>query len=118
MVNPKFTVKRNRFEEITKNFQQKKIMIVGDVGVDRYTIGAASRLSPEAPVPVVAVHSVRNKLGMAANVADNIKSLGATPYLISMIGEDRIGEEFHALLNEKNITGKYVFSHKSRRTSL
>jgi len=117
-MSSKYTVKRSRFDEIIGKFSQKKIMIVGDVGVDRYTIGTASRLSPEAPVPVVAVHSVKDKLGMAANVADNIKSFGAIPYLTSMIGKDRIGEELHALLKENKIINDYVFPHSSRRTSL
>lgn len=114
----KFTVKRERFDTITKSFQSKKILIVGDVGVDRYTIGTASRLSPEAPVPVVAVHTVRDKLGMAANVADNIKAFGATPYLATVIGADRIGDELLALLKANDIPSDHVFRHPSRRTSL
>lgn len=117
-MNTKYSIPKARFREIVEKFSSQKILIVGDVGVDRYTIGSAYRLSPEAPVPVVAVQSVKDKLGMAANVADNIKSFGAVPYLATMIGEDRIADELRSLLQENSIATDYIFSHKSRRTSL
>ena len=114
----RYAIKRDRFQEIVSRFTEKKVLIVGDIGVDRYTIGGATRLSPEAPVPVVAVTSVRDKLGMAANVADNIKSFRAQPMLASIIGEDRIGNELRALLRENKISDSSIHSHKSRNTSL
>ena len=113
-----YTVKQKRFQEIIAQFSNKKVMIVGDVGVDRYTYGGASRLSPEAPVPVVSVTKVKDKLGLAANVADNIKTFGAAPYLASMIGKDRYAEELYALLRENNIPTEYIFQHPERRTTM
>src|SRR3989344_7213377 len=94
----KYVVQQDRFSDICGRIGNLKILVVGDVGIDRYTIGTAERLSPEAPVPVVAVQSVKDKLGLAANVADNIKTLGAVPVLISLIGNDRSGEEFLQLM--------------------
>jgi rfaE bifunctional protein kinase chain/domain len=81
-------------------------------------LGHASRLSQEAPVPIVAVDSQRDKLGMAANVADNVKHFGAVPYLVTLVGDDRIGDELCDLLRENEISAEYVYRHKSRRTSL
>lgn len=113
-----YSMRRERFREISAQIASKRILIFGDVGVDRYTIGTASRLSPEAPVPVVAVAEQLDKLGMAANVADNVKAFGAHPELASVVGEDRAGDEFFTLLSEKKISAKNIFKHKSRRTSL
>lgn len=113
-----YALRRERFGEIVGRIPDKKIMIVGDVGVDRYTIGHASRLSPEAPVPVVAVTSQNDKLGMAANVADNVKAFGATPYLASVVGEDRVCEELFSLLEKNSIPKDHIYRHGSRRTSL
>ena len=113
-----YGMKRERFHEITNKMANKKILVIGDVGVDRYTIGTAARLSPEAPVPVVTVKSQNDKLGMAANVADNIRAFGARPILSSVIGNDRVSEDFFRLLQEAKIDHKNVFSHPSRRTSL
>lgn len=113
-----YALKDARFREIVGKFPRQRILIVGDVGVDRYTMGAATRLSQEAPVPIVRVTGVRDKLGMAANVADNVKAFGAVPYLTALIGEDRIGDELKDLLKESGISSEHIYAHKSRRTSL
>jgi bifunctional ADP-heptose synthase (sugar kinase/adenylyltransferase) len=113
-----FSIKKSRFEEIKAAIPGKKVLILGDVGVDRYTVGTASRLSPEAPVPVLLVTSQTDKLGMAANVADNVRAFGASPLLCSVVGEDRVCEEFYELLGKSGIDGKHVHRHASRRTSL
>jgi len=113
-----FSLKMSRFEEIRRAILSKKVLILGDVGVDRYTVGTASRLSPEAPVPVLLVSSQTDKLGMAANVADNVRAFGATPLLCSLVGEDRVCEEFYDLLHASGIDGSHVHRHASRRTSL
>ncbi len=117
-MSAKYSMKKERFAELTNALSGKSILILGDVGVDRYTIGTASRLSPEAPVPVLLVSSQSDKLGLAANVADNVRSFGATPLLASLVGEDRVCEEFFALLKRSSIAGDQVYRHKSRRTSL
>lgn len=113
-----YGMKRKRFEEITARISTRKVLILGDVGVDRYTVGTASRLSPEAPVPVLLVTSQADKLGMAANVADNVRTFGATPLLSSLVGEDRVCDELYALLKSTGIDSAHVHAHKSRRTSL
>ena len=110
-----FSMKKSRFEEIRGAIPGKKVLILGDVGVDRYTVGTASRLSPEAPVPVLLVSSQTDKLGMAANVADNVRAFGAAPLLCSVVGEDRVCEEFYELLAKSGIEGKHVHRHGSRR---
>lgn len=78
-------------------FQGRKIIVVGDVMLDRYVLGSVERISPEAPVPVVLVASDNVHLGGAGNVARNIRSLGGQPVLLSICGRDREAE----LLSER-----------------
>lgn len=118
MTEGKYAMKRERFLDIAGKLPGRRVLIVGDVGVDRYTFGNATRLSPEAPVPVVAVTSQRDKLGMAANVADNVRAFGANPFLASLVGEDRACDELLALLAASGISADHVYRHGSRRTSL
>ncbi len=69
-------------------------MVIGDVMVDAYLFGKVDRISPEAPVPVVVVQSRSNRPGGAANVALNIKGLGAEPVLCSVVGRDQKAASF------------------------
>ena len=85
--------------------QGKKILVVGDVGLDRYTVGIVERISPEAPNPIVLVEDEKLKLGLAANVADNIQSLGGVPLLIGVVGRDRCAQDFRSLLKSSQILG-------------
>jgi rfaE bifunctional protein kinase chain/domain len=82
---------------------QCRILVVGDVMLDRYWYGEVARISPEAPVPVVHIQSEENRLGGAANVALNIKSLGANVTLLSMVGQDAAASSLRQLLNAKGI---------------
>lgn len=66
----------------------KKILVVGDVGLDEYILGQVQRISPEAPVPVLEVESLDQRMGLAANVAQNIVSLGGKAWLVSVVGND------------------------------
>ncbi len=79
-------------KKIFKNAGGKKICIIGDVMLDRYMFGTVSRISPEAPVQVFDLNNVENKLGGSANVSLNVKTLGAEPFLIGVIGDDEMGE--------------------------
>lgn len=81
-----------------------KILVVGDVMLDRYWFGEVSRISPEAPVPVVKVARKEDRLGGAANVARNCVALGAQATLIGLIGADEAGEVIQALCKDKGIT--------------
>lgn len=98
-------------------FKNKKILIIGDVMIDSYLFGNVERISPEAPVPVVDITKKINKLGGAANVAANIKNLGGTPILCSVIGNDIKGEILISLLENLNITTKYIQKSENRITT-
>ena len=77
-----------RLEEIQKRFAGRRVAVVGDLMLDRYFWGKVSRISPEAPVPVVEVDEESTRLGGAANVANNIASLGGVPVMIGVVGRD------------------------------
>lgn len=83
-----------RTKEILSNVDKRKIAVIGDVMLDRFFWGTVNRISPEAPVPVIDLEKESSHLGGAANVASNIASLGATPILYSIIGNDTSGRNF------------------------
>jgi rfaE bifunctional protein kinase chain/domain len=82
-------------------FENAKILVVGDVMLDRYWFGDVSRISPEAPVPVLKVSRVEERPGGAANVARNIAALGAHCTLLSVVGADEAGDCLQRLLTEQ-----------------
>ena len=103
----------------TDSFKEKKILIVGDVMLDSYLWGKVERISPEAPVPILSRSRRELRLGGAANVARNLKYLGATPIVCSVIGEDANALEFRKLLVEKNeIPDKYLINDPERPTTI
>jgi rfaE bifunctional protein kinase chain/domain len=107
---------KTRLMSVLDRIQKKRILVIGDVGVDRYTIGEVDRISPEAPVPVLWVQQEKHKLGLAANVADNIKALGAEPFLFGVIGKDAGASIFKMLLAEISVTDRYLVTDLKRRT--
>lgn len=82
---------------------QKRILVAGDVMLDRYWFGEVNRISPEAPVPIVRVERREERLGGAANVARNAVALGVETSLLGVIGKDEAGQIVEALLNEVGI---------------
>lgn len=82
---------------------QCRVLVVGDVMLDRYWHGEVARISPEAPVPVVHIKREENRLGGAANVALNIKTMGARVTLLSMVGQDDAARSLRLLLNSHGI---------------
>ena len=86
--------------------------------LDTYLWGKVERLSPEAPVPIVSVTKRENRLGGAANVSRNIQSLGATPILFSVIGDDDNGKEFENLLLKRELSNKGIFVDATRNTTV
>lgn len=104
----------NVFESFTK----LKVLIIGDVMIDAYVYGGVSRISPEAPVPIVNVKSKEKRLGGAANVALNIQAMGATPILCSIVGDDLEGTIFEELLAEQDITSRGIIKSGSRITTV
>lgn len=85
------------------NFSNGKILIVGDVMLDKYYFGSVERISPEAPVPIVNIRKEESRLGGAANVANNIASLGGQTLLCGTIGHDLLGKELERISRQKNI---------------
>ena len=98
-------------------FGDYTILVVGDVMIDAYLRGNVERISPEAPVPVVLSQSKENRLGGAANVALNVRSLGANPILCSVIGTDEDEQTFRDLLHEQGLTDSGIISGTNRPTT-
>jgi hypothetical protein len=90
-------LKPNRIAEICSRFAGKKILVYGDVILDRYIFGQVERISPEAPVPVVTVEHEESRLGGAGNVAANIDRLGARGQLLGVVGRDSFANEIARL---------------------
>ncbi len=105
-------------DEILRGFTKLNVLIVGDVMIDRYLHGKVNRISPEAPVPVVELQKTEDRLGGAANVALNIKALGATPYLYSIIGADTEGGIFLELMQEKDLPLMGIMRSEERKTTV
>lgn len=106
-----------KWDKIFDNFKNNKILIIGDIMLDTYLIGKVERISPEAPVPVVDIDERIDKLGGAANVALNIKELGATPIICSIIGTDQRGFELKNLLIKNELTTKFIYKSENRKTT-
>jgi rfaE bifunctional protein kinase chain/domain len=101
-----------------KKFPGLPVLVVGDLMVDRYIRGAVSRLSPEAPVPVVDVHHEEFMPGGAGNVAANIAALGGRPILVSLVGDDADGERLLSTLRDRGVDVSGVVADGSRPTIL
>lgn len=94
--------------QYSPKFNQAKVLVLGDVMLDRYWFGATNRISPEAPVPVVKVQDIEERAGGAANVAMNIASLNVPVALHGLIGQDDAGNALDKLLNSHNIQNHCV----------
>ncbi|MBL0883146.1 MAG: carbohydrate kinase [Chitinophagaceae bacterium] len=105
------------FEQLFTGFQSIRVAILGDVMLDTYWWGSVDRISPEAPVPVVALKNKELRVGGAANVALNTASLGAQTTMISIVGADSDGEQLLQLLKDKHIDTSYIRSVSNRVTT-
>lgn len=105
-------------QSIFNSFDNQKVLIIGDVIIDSYLWGSVERISPEAPVPILNIKKREDRLGGAANVALNIKALGATPILCSVIGEDLHQDLFYRLLEESQLTNKGIIASNDRITTV
>lgn len=114
----KFSIKKEHIREIFRSFNNLNVLIIGDVMVDSYLWGRVSRISPEAPVPIVAVNKKERRLGGAANVALNIQALGANPILCSVIGVDYEGMAFLDLLRQQKLSQKGILKSRDRITTV
>lgn len=111
-------IKIDRIDKITGNIGKARILILGDIMLDEYLHGVVSRISPEAPVPVVEINNEQLRLGGAANVANNIRALGDEPILVGVIGEDDAGIKLSQLLKERDISREYLIDNGERRTTI
>ena len=102
---------------VLRHFPGQKILVIGDVILDRYWWGEASRLSPEAPVPVVRKQRSTVRPGGAANTAANLAALGAIPYLIGLVGADREAVELQGALLESGVAVDFLISESARPTT-
>jgi rfaE bifunctional protein kinase chain/domain len=105
------------FNALFQNFVNIKIAVIGDVMLDTYWWGNVHRISPEAPVPIVALQKNELRLGGAANVALNLVALGANTTIISVIGKDVEGEKLQTLLEQQNINTTYIYQASDRITT-
>ena len=106
-----------KIKKIFDKIRDKNVIIIGDSMVDSYVMGEVKRNSPEAPVPIVDVIDENIKLGGAANVALNLKSLGMKPILISVVGDDHDGKNLIKLLKEENLERSGIIVDSSRKTT-
>ena len=105
-----------RLKEILECFSKVKIAVVGDMMLDEYLIGKVTRISPEAPVPVVNIEKERFVLGGASNVANNLKSLSAQVSVYGVVGQDSNGEKFVKELEAKQIDPSGIVIDGTRPT--
>jgi rfaE bifunctional protein kinase chain/domain len=110
-------MKEKLIAHLFDSFNQLNVLIIGDVMVDSYLWGKVDRISPEAPVPIVTVKSRENRLGGAANVALNIKALGANPILCSVVGNDQKGKEFLDIMKEQDMETTGILRSDERITT-
>ena len=99
-------------------FKSLKVMVIGDLMIDAYTWGKVNRISPEAPVPVVNVIKKESRLGGAGNVVLNISSLGAKPYVCSVVGDDLEGDLLTNLLVKNEFSLDGIIRESSRLTTV
>ena len=94
-----------------------RVLVVGDVGLDEYLLGEVSRISPEAPVPVLDVKAQEQRIGLAANVAQNVSGLGGEVILLSVIGKDEAGVQLKDLLDIAKVSSEHLIEDLDRPTT-
>ena len=107
----------NDINNLFTSFTTTKIGVVGDIMLDTYWWGIVDRISPEAPVPIVSLQRKETRVGGAANVALNLRALGAPTTLFSVIGKDAEGTELASLLNKEGINTSYIHESETRVTT-
>ena len=108
---------RDRVDEILTAARGRAVLVIGDVMLDRYLWGNVSRISPEAPVPVVDVERETMRLGGAANVCHNVQSLGALPRLLTVIGDDETGARLLSEVTSAGLPTECMIRDPGRRTT-
>jgi rfaE bifunctional protein kinase chain/domain len=104
----KTVLEGERIEQILRSLEGGRVVVVGDVMLDVFVFGEVTRISPEAPVPVVRVTQETERLGGAANVAINVKSLGGKVSLVGVSGRDSAGDHLAKVANERGVDARLV----------
>ena len=112
------TMDKDKINQIFDKFSNANVLVIGDVMIDCYISGKVTRISPEAPVPIVNAQSRNYRLGGAANVALNLKSLGAKPILCSVIGSDNKSKVLYDLMEECELDSLGLVPIYGRRTTV
>ncbi len=106
------------FDELLTQFPRRKILIFGDIMVDEYISGTVSRISPEAPVPVLEVEEESVRLGGAANVVANVRALGGQADLVGVVGADALGARLIQEIEQIGVNTDGIVVDRSRRTTM
>src|SRR5688572_18081347 len=104
--------------DLESKFKNVRVLVVGDVMLDRYWWGDVSRISPEAPVPVVRLNKTTLAPGGAANVATNIAGLGSIPILVGCVGDDAEAEQLKEALSERGASANGLVTIRGRQTTV
>ena len=105
-------------ENMLNQIVNKRVLVIGDVMLDRYFIGNSKRLSQEAPVPILLKKNEKIVLGGAANVAYNLRRAGQDVSIMTVVGDDRLGNIFKKILKENEIDDSFVICDKERNTTV
>lgn len=108
---------KSKLSSSLDDIKGRRIAIVGDVGMDEYVLGEVKRISPEAPVPVLDVHQQDQRLGLAANVAQNISSLGGEPVLLAVVGNDEARSQLFRMLESAQVDTSSIVTDPERPTT-
>ena len=108
---------RDHLEQLFAKMAARHVVVVGDAMLDIYLAGDADRISPEAPVPVVSVHTRRYALGGAANVAANVAAIGAECRLLAVVGDDARGDSLRAELAQSRLADRHIVVAAARPTT-
>jgi D-beta-D-heptose 7-phosphate kinase/D-beta-D-heptose 1-phosphate adenosyltransferase len=109
-------VKNEKLKSLLGQFSKKNVMVVGDVMADEYIWGKVTRISPEAPIPVIQVTGETQRPGGASNVANNLRALGAQVHLVGVIGADSVGKRLTQILAERGIGAEGLIVDRDRPT--
>lgn len=108
---------QNNFEKLLNSSKNKKILVIGDLMLDRYILGSVDRISPEAPVPVILIEKETLTPGGAGNVASNITALGSKAYILGIVGKDDTAKQLIKELKKRDIDTSCIINTKSRPTT-
>tara|TARA_B100000475_G_scaffold201115_1_gene187515 strand:- start:216 stop:1193 length:978 start_codon:yes stop_codon:yes gene_type:complete len=108
---------KNRFDQISSSFSQQSILVIGDVMLDKFMWGNASRISPEAPVPIISVNKISHSPGGAANVALNLSKLSANVQILGIVGDDNEGTILEDTLLKNGVKTQFIKEAKISTTT-